>query len=123
VGVDGDLAARVRQALRDAPSVREVSMFGGLAFMVADAMVVCVRGDGDLLVRANPGRADELLAREGARPAEMGAGRPMGPSWIAVGPEGLQRSEDLERWIAVALEHRAQLGGATRPRRPRSRRS
>jgi len=53
-------------------------MFGGLSFMVNQRMVVSVRSDGDLLVRADPEQADELLTVEGAPPAEMGAGRTMG---------------------------------------------
>ena len=80
-------------------------MFGGLSFMVSDRMVVCVRRDGDLLVRAAPERADELLLLEGAQPAEMGAGRPMGRSWIAVGSAALTTDDQLGFWIGVALEH------------------
>lgn len=52
-------------------------MFGGLSFMVNDRMAVCVRSDGDLLVRADPAKADDLLTRDGAGPAETGEGRPM----------------------------------------------
>ena len=76
MGLDTELVERVRAALTGRPPVREVRMFGGLAFMVDDRMVVRVRRDGDLLVRAAPERADELLALEGAGPAEMGAGPP-----------------------------------------------
>ena len=75
--VDAALAGRVRQALAGRQPVREVRMFGGLAFMLDEQMLVCVRSDGELLVRAAAARADELLARAGAHPAEMGAGRPM----------------------------------------------
>ncbi len=80
-------------------------MFGGLAFMVDEAMVVCVMRDGDLLVRADPRRADDLLTARGARPAEMGAGRAMGKSWIAVGEEGVATEEDLTFWLEVALAY------------------
>jgi TfoX/Sxy family transcriptional regulator of competence genes len=85
-------------------------MFGGLAFMVDEKMVVCVRSGGDLLVRADPGRADELLTLEGAGPAEMGAGRPMSKSWISVGQEAIETDEDLDFWIGVAMtgDHRRQ---------------
>lgn len=98
------LADRVRDALAGHPSLREVRMFGGLAFMVDEKMVVCTRGDGDLLVRADPDRADELLALEGARPAEMGAGRSMGRSWISVGPLATGTHDGLAFWVDVALE-------------------
>ena len=99
------LVQRVRAALATHPSVREITMFGGLAFMVSEKMVVCARGDGDLLVRSDPARADELLRREGAGPAEMGAGRPMSKSWISVGPEAIATDDGLTFWIGVALEH------------------
>lgn len=104
-----ELSDRVRTALADrAP--REVKMFGGLAFMVDDAMVVCVQGNGELLVRADPSRSDELLARGGARPAEMGAGRRMGPSWISVDASALRTDEGLAFWLGVALEYNASQG-------------
>lgn len=112
-----ELVERVRDALA-AHRVREVRMFGGLSFMVDEKMVVCVRGDGDLLVRADPERADELLALDGAHTSEMGSGRPMSKSWISVGPESLGSDDDLAFWLAVALEHNAAQTGAT-PRRGR----
>lgn len=109
---------RVRAALAAKPSLREVKMFGGLSFMVEERMVVSVRGDGDLLVRADPARAGELLQRRGASPAEMGAGRVMGDSWISVAATALDAEEDLDFWIGVALEHHgAQQGAPDRKRR------
>ncbi len=97
-------------------------MFGGLAFMVNEAMVVCVMRDGDLLVRADPERADDLLTAGGARPAEMGAGRAMGKGWIAVGEEAVATSEGLDSWLGVALEYndrRTDAGRGERGRRAR----
>ena len=113
MGVDAELADRVRSALAGRAPVREVRMFGGLAFMVDERMVVCVRSDRDLLVRADPERADELLARPGARPAEMGAGRSMGRSWTSVGQEALATDEDLRSWIDVALDFHDRAGSAS----------
>ena len=101
------LAGRVRAALpRDRP-VREVSMFGGLSFMVDDSMVVAVRRDGGLLVRVDPARNDELLNAPGAKPAVMGADRPMGPGWITISSDGLTTDEQLEFWTQVGLEQAA----------------
>lgn len=100
-----ELADRVREALAAKPSVREVKMFGGLSFMVNERMVVSVRSDGDLLVRADPERTDELLTAKGARPAEMGAGRAMNKGWISVGKEAVATDEDFDFWIGVALDY------------------
>lgn len=91
---------RVREVLIDVET-REQVMFGGVAFMIDDRMLVAVMGDGALLARIDPDRSDELLARPGAGPMEMGT-RTMGRSWIRVDPEAITEPEDLERWIADA---------------------
>jgi len=101
------LADRVRAALPAGRSVREVSMFGGLSFMVDDAMVVAARRQGELLVRVDPNRYDALLGVPGAEPAVMGADRAMGPGWISVAPEGLRTDEQVAFWVDVGLQHRA----------------
>lgn len=112
-----ELADRIREALAGTQSVREVRMFGGLAFMVNERMVVSVTGDRSLLVRADPARADELLKVDGAQPAEMGAGRPMGKGWIAVAEDAVATRQDLDVWIGVALEHnRIESGKRSRHR-------
>jgi TfoX/Sxy family transcriptional regulator of competence genes len=98
------LAERVRAALPHGRPVREVSMFGGLSFMVDGSMVVAAGRDGDLLVRIDPARRDELLAVAGAEPAVMGADRPMGPGWIRVSADGLTTAEQLAFWTRVGLE-------------------
>lgn len=102
---DRDVIDRVRAALSAHPPVREVKMFGGLSFMVNDKMVVSVRGDGELLVRADPARADQLLTATGARTAEMGPGRAMSKSWISVSADAVATDEDFDFWIGVALEY------------------
>jgi len=70
-------------------------------------MVVSVGKAGDLLVRIAPARHDELVHRPGARPALMGADRPMGPGWITVDASGVATDEQLGSWLEVALEHHA----------------
>lgn len=101
------LADRIRAVLPHDRPVREVSMFGGLSFMVDESMVVAAGRVGDLLVRIDPARHDELLDVPGARPAVMGADRPMGPGWIRVSQDGLATDEQLAFWTRVGLEHRA----------------
>lgn len=117
------LVDRVRDALAAHPSVREVRMFGGLAFMVNDKMVVCVRSDDDLLVRADPKQADELLTLDGAGPAEMGAGRPMSKNWISVGQQAISSDEQLAFWVGVTLEYNNKQAGTTPSRARKQKRS
>jgi hypothetical protein len=110
---DDDLAARVRDALAAEPSirekaeppVREKAMFGWRCFMVDDRITVGANARGDLLVRCDPARTDELLSRPSASGAAM-KDKPMGPGWIAVGADGLTGDDDLTFWLGVALEHR-----------------
>jgi TfoX/Sxy family transcriptional regulator of competence genes len=105
------LAERVRAALPQDRPVREVSMFGGLSFMVDGSMVVAAGRDGGLLVRVDPARHEELLGIPGAEPAVMGSDRPMGPGWIRVSPDGLTADEQLLFWTRVGLEHRSAADG------------
>jgi TfoX/Sxy family transcriptional regulator of competence genes len=109
VAHDAELADRVRRALPQEKDVREVRMFGGLAFMVDDAMVACVSaGGGALLVRVSRGRDAEYLEVAGARRAEMGAGRSMGEGWIAVDRDALTDDRDLRFWIDAVLAYNAE---------------
>ncbi|OZB89252.1 MAG: hypothetical protein B7X41_03835 [Microbacterium sp. 14-71-5] len=104
------LVDRIRTALagRD---VREVPMFGGVSFMVEGRLVAASRRQGDLLVRIDPARRDELCARPGAAPAVMGTGRRMGDAWLAVAGEQLE-GDGLDQWLAVALDGGAHSAGA-----------
>lgn len=97
------LALRIRAGLpADAP-VREVGMFGGLAFMVDERLAVSARRAGNLLVHVDPARYDDLLSRPGARPAEMGTGRAMGRGWLVVDAGVLDDEATLARWLAEGL--------------------
>ena len=102
-----NLVDRVRDSLAGQPAAREVTMFGGLAFLVSERMVVSVGRDGSLLVRVDPERSVELLATHGARPAEMGSGRAMGDSWISVAAHAVEAEQDLTFWLGVALDRHA----------------
>ena len=110
-------AERIRALLADAPATREVAMFGGLSFMVNNKMIVNVRRSGDLLVRVDPHRSPELVADHGARPAEMGAGRPMGPGWLDVPAECTTGDDQLRFWIDVAMTFNDQATAHPRRRR------
>jgi len=96
---DEKLASRVRALLADRSDVREQKMFGGLTFMVGGNMCCGVNGD-ELIVRLDPEREDEALARPHARPMDL-TGRPL-RGFITVAPGGL-KGERLGRWVREAV--------------------
>lgn len=96
---DEQLAARVRALLADRADVSERKMFGGLTFMLRGHMCCGVNGD-ELIVRLDPEREDEALARPHARPMDL-TGRPM-RGFITVQPDGLQGSR-LNLWVQEAV--------------------
>jgi hypothetical protein len=100
---DRRLADRIRAALAGR-AVREVGMFGGLTFMVNDKIAVTADTQGDLMVRCDPARAQELLERDGARWPVM-KGRKMSRGWIVVAADRLDADETLTSWIREALDH------------------
>lgn len=114
-----ELVDRVRGALSGRGQLREVKMFGGLAFMLDDRMVVTVGGPGDLLVRIAPEHDAELVVKPGAHRAMMGRDRSMGEGWIAVDRQALQSEPDLQFWIDAALAYHAQGSGSTAKRPPK----
>ncbi|MGW4368945.1 TfoX/Sxy family protein [Nocardia takedensis] len=100
-----DLVERLRAALADQPTLREVSMFGGRAFMVNDKMVACVRKQGDLLVRVAADRHEELLRERGATWAEMKPDRRMAAGWLSITATTLTDDDALSFWLTAALTH------------------
>ena len=103
--LQADLIERLRALLAEEPSTREVSMFGGRSFMVNDKLVASARKEGDLLVRVDAERHGELTRQRGATQAEMGAGRDMGPGWIAVSAASIASDEGLSFWLDAALDY------------------
>jgi len=100
---DRDLADRVREAL-SGRSVREVSMFGGLTFMVNEKMTATANTQGDLMVRCDPSRVESLLTRDGAAWPEM-RGRRMSKGWIVVEAGRIESDRALRSWIQEALDY------------------
>lgn len=100
-----ELADRVRSLLADEPTREEKRMFGSVAFMVNERMLVATWGDGDLLVRVDPERSSDLRLRNGVSQAEMGAKRTsMGPGWLAVKASAIADDASLLEWIDIARE-------------------
>lgn len=96
-----ELAGRIREALAGTKKLVEKKMFGGIAFIVNDKMCVGV-DKGDLMIRYEPERTDELLTKKGVRIFNL-TGKPM-KGWLLVGPEATKSKKDFDWWIATALE-------------------
>lgn len=92
-----DLAHRVRELIGDEPGLSEMRMFGGLAFLLAGNMAVAVSSKGGLMLRDEPERLDELLARPHTRPMIM-RGRPA-KGWLRVDPDGVKTKRQLQSWV------------------------
>lgn len=106
---DRDLADRIRDVFAGL-AVREVKMFGGLTFMVNDKMTATANTHGDLMVRCDPARAEDLLTRDGADWPEM-RGRKMSKGWIVVDAERVRSEEVLESWLTEALHYNKKVTG------------
>ena len=106
-----DLIERIRALLADESEVREVSMFGGVSVMVNENMIVSAMKDGDLLVRVDADRHNELLNKPGASQAAMGPGRDMGPGWIKVEAAAVRGQEQLSAWVDDAMAYNSVVTG------------
>ena len=82
-------------------------MFGGLAFLVNGNMAVAASGQGGILVRADPAKADALVEATNARPMEM-RGRPM-RGWLRVDAHDVRARRDLARWVRIGVAYAASL--------------
>ena len=99
---DRELADRLRAALSTEPDVSEKAMFGGLAFLVGGAMAVAASGQGGLMVRCDPARADELTAADGVQRMVM-RGREL-DGWLRVAAEVVDDEDALHRWVVIGRD-------------------
>ncbi len=98
---DQELAANVRAALARTGNIREVTMFGGIGFMLNGNLVAAASRRG-LLLRVGKDRQAEALAQSGARPMVM-RGRTM-EGYVYVDPPALSPQAVLN-WIQLAVAH------------------
>jgi TfoX/Sxy family transcriptional regulator of competence genes len=107
VAYDTELADRVRALLVFEPEIVEKKMFGGLSFLVGGHLAVGVSGSGGLLMRAEPGEAEELLSQPHVEPFVM-RGRAMN-GWVRVSAEGVADDEALKRWVESGVGYARSL--------------
>ena len=89
-------------------------MFGGVMFMVNDAMCISVRKD-RLMFRIDPAIHDEAVARDGARTMTMRGRAYRG--YVHVDASAVRTKKDFDYWVALALSYNAQLKKAPKKAR------
>jgi TfoX/Sxy family transcriptional regulator of competence genes len=104
---DEELAHRIRELLGDERGVSEMSMFGGLAFLLHGNMAVAASGQGGLMVRVDPQIGERLLAKPHASAMEM-RGRSM-TGWIRVAGEGIKTKRQLAAWVRQGVAYAGTL--------------
>ena len=111
---DEDLGYRLREILSTEEGVSEMSMFGGLAFLIHGNMAVSASSQGGLLLRIDPARTEQLLARAHTQPFVMRDKEMNG--WLRVEPMGIQTKRELSRWARVGLDYARTLPPKQRKR-------
>jgi TfoX/Sxy family transcriptional regulator of competence genes len=104
---DEDLAYRIRELLGSEFGIREMKMFGGLAFLVGGNMAIAASGQGGILVRIDPEKSDHLVDTTTAEIAVMG-GRPM-TGWLRVTSAEVNTKRRLERWVGLGVGYARSL--------------
>lgn len=104
---DRVLADRIRTVLDDQPDLTEKAMFGGLGFMVNGNMGIAAGGQGGLMVRVDPDRADDLIA-DGRAARMVMQGRELA-GWLLVPAESLVAEAELERWVRTGIGYASSL--------------
>src|SRR5215469_14514541 len=93
------MADRVR-ALLGRRRIKEMKMFGGLAFLVNGKMCVTI-GAERIMVRVDPDEHDALVARPGASDTTMGRRNLRG--YVRVQNGALKTEKALAHWVGIAL--------------------
>ena len=101
-----EMGARLRPLLPK--RLEEKKMFGGLGFMLNGNMAIGTTAKGALLVRVDPDKVDEALAR-GAELMHMGPKVMTGV--VSVDPARLPDAASLNEWVSYSLKYAQTLPG------------
>ena len=66
-------------------------------------MAIAASGQGGVLVRVDPEKADDLVGRTAATAAVM-RGRPM-RGWLRVAPEAVRTKRQLAKWVDLGASY------------------
>jgi TfoX/Sxy family transcriptional regulator of competence genes len=106
IASDLTIATRLRDLFATRTYITERKMFGGLAFMVADKMCICV-GHGRLMCRVDPETTDALLKEQGVKRMIM-RGKPL-RGYLEVPYENVSTKPRLQKWLQRCLDYNATL--------------
>ena len=70
-------------------------------------MAVAASGQGGVMVRVDPAKADKLLATTATHRVVM-RGRPMG-GWLRIAPEHIRSKRQLSRWVLLGASYARSL--------------
>jgi TfoX/Sxy family transcriptional regulator of competence genes len=104
---DEELAERIRELIESEPGVREMRMFGGLAFLIGGNMAVAAGSQGGLLLRVDPADTAALVEQPHASRFQM-RGREMN-GWLHIGRRAVTTDDQLERWVAHGIAYARSL--------------
>lgn len=105
---DEMLAARIRELMGARPGVVERKMFGGLGWMIGGNMAVGVMRETELVVRIEPDETDAALREPHVHEFGRPGRKPM-KGFVLVEPAGVERDEDLARWVDVGAARAASM--------------
>lgn len=103
---DPALADRISDRLDHRPSITSKRMFGGKMWWL-NGNACCGIDESSLIIKVLPETAEELLHQPGVERFAP-AGKPM-KGWLVIGPESIDAEDQLDAWIAVALDHAKSL--------------
>lgn len=107
VAYDEDLADRIREIIGPERGLQEKKMFGGLAFLVGGNMAIAASGQGGVLVRVDPVKADDLIDTTNAEVAVM-RDRPMS-GWLRVASDDVVTKRQLTKWVDLGVRYARSL--------------
>jgi len=110
---DEDLADRIAELIAGERDVVEKKMFGGLAFLVGGNMAIAASGQGGVLVRVDPEKADDLIDTSKAEVAVM-RGRPMS-GWLRVASRDVATKRQLDKWVKLGVGYARSLPAKKNP--------
>lgn len=118
---DRELADRLRELTQAEEGLSEKAMFGGLAFLIHGHMAVAASGQGGLMVRIDPARADVLV--DGVHVTRMVMRGKAMDGWLRVTADAIADDASLARYAEPGLTYARSLGSGTDLRRSGVRRS